>query len=342
MENITVVGIDLAKNIFQIHAVNGYGVVVIKRALKRVSVLKFFANLPPCLIGMEACASAHFWARELTKQGHTVKLMAPQFVKPYVKSNKNDVNDAEGICEAVSRPNMRFVALKSEEQQALLLVHRERDGIIKERTALINRIRATLAEFGIVVAVGPRKLSAWFAQELQTQETLPEALLRHIHRMKARLNQLETDLALYDREIDMASRDNEQCRRLEQVPGIGRLTASALVATVGSGHEFKSGRQLSAWLGLVPKQCSSGGKTRLLGISKRGDGYLRRLFIHGARAVLRHMNPDRRVTEWLGSLSGRAHKNVVIVALANKLARIAWSLLANRTDYREEFAHIVN
>ncbi len=336
MESISVVGVDLAKNVIQLHAVDAVGKVILKKAVRRSGFLAFFANLPCCLIGMEACSSSHYWARELTKLGHQVKLMAPQFVKPYVKSNKNDANDAEAICEAVTRPSMRFVAQKSQEQQALLLIHRERDGAVRDRTALINRIRATLAEFGVAVPVGPWRLNKWFAQEFSEQcAHLPETLQRHILRMKARLTLLESEITVYDQEIDSLSKINPLCQKLERVPGIGRLTASALVASIGSGKEFDSGRQLSAWLGLVPKQHSSGGKSKLLGISKRGDSYLRRLFIHGARAVYRHLNPKRKLTTWLNELSCRAHKNVVIVALANKLARIAWSLLAKDQEYVE-------
>ena len=248
----------------QLHAVDAVGKVILKKAVRRSGFLAFFANLPCCLIGMEACSSSHYWARELTKLGHQVKLMAPQFVKPYVKSNKNDANDAEAICEAVTRPSMRFVAQKSQEQQALLLIHRERDGAVRDRTALINRIRATLAEFGVAVPVGPWRLNKWFAQEFSAHcAHLPETLQRHILRMKARLTLLESEITAYDQEIDSLSKINPLCQKLERVPGIGRLTASALVASIGSGKEFDSGRQLSAWLGLVPKQHSSGGKSKL-------------------------------------------------------------------------------
>ncbi len=336
MESIKVVGVDLAKNIFQIYGVDGKDHCVFSKALRRSKVLTYFANLPPCRIGMEACGSAHYWARELTLLGHDVKLMAPQFVKPYVKTNKNDARDAEAICEAVARPNMRFVSIKSPEQQSVLLIHRERDGVVKERTALINRIRSTLAEFGQSIPFGPQRLHKWFRESYgECEEGLPELMRRHIQRMTCRLCQLEKDIAILDEEINRQSRTNEACKRLEEVPGIGRLTASALVASIGRGQEFKSGRQFAAWLGLVPKQHSSGGKQRLLGISKRGDVYLRRLLIHGARAVLRHMNPKRPVTDWLNKLLARAHRNVVIVALGNKLARIAWALVHKGERYQE-------
>ena len=336
MNQISVVGIDLAKTVFQIHAVDKNGKMLERKAIRRLKLLSYFANIPPCLIGMEACSSAHYWARKLEGLGHQVKLMAPQYVKPYVKTNKNDANDAEAICEAVTRPNMRFVPPKSEEQQALLLIHRERDGIVKERTALINRIRATLGEFGIVIPVGPRHLHDWFLNNLADAEMqMPEILVQHVMRMKSRLNQLESDLDVLERTVNQTSQNSKLCRRLEAVPGIGRLAASAIVAGIGDGKFFASGRQFSAWLGLVPKQNSSGGKQRLMGISKRGDGYLRRLLIHGARAVIRHMNPKRPITEWLTRLICRSHKNVVIVALANKLARIAWALLTKDVAYRE-------
>ncbi|MEH6473435.1 MAG: IS110 family transposase [Halopseudomonas sp.] len=336
METITVVGLDLAKSVFQIHGADIRGNCVIRKTIKRNKLLSFFAQLPRCLVGMEACSSSHYWGRSIRALGHEVKLIAPQYVKPYVKTNKNDAADAEAICEAVSRPSMRFVGLKTVDQQAVLLIHRERDGIVKERTALINRLRATCAEFGIVIPAGRQRLTAWFQREYGNQEScLPELLQRHVGRMRDRLRSLELWIDELDQEIDQQSANNEACKRLSEVPGIGRLTASALVASIGNGREFKNGRQLSAWLGLVPRQHSSGGKPLLLGISKRGDCYLRCLLIHGARAVLKHMNPKRSVTRWLEELTKRRHKNVVIVAMANKLARIAWALLSKGERYRE-------
>lgn len=333
---ICAVGIDLAKNVFQVHGADKHGRPALKRTFSRSKVLVFFSKLPPCLIGMEACSSSHHWARELLALGHEVKLMPPQYVKPYVKTNKNDAADAEAICEALVRPTMRFVEIKSPDQQVLLLIHRERDGAIKERTALINRLRATLAEFGFSIPIGPSRMQHWFRNEYGSVEhRCSELLKRHVIKMRQRLESLEQHIASLDNEINQSSRDSEACTRLETVPGIGRLTASALVASVGEGRTFKSGRQFAAWLGLVPKQHSSGGKQRLQGISKRGDGYLRRMLIHGARAVIRHMNPKRNTTAWLMSLSARAHKNVVIVAMANKLARIAWALLRKGGSYRQ-------
>lgn len=340
MKNVTVIGLDLAKNVFQIHGVDSKGNTVGRKQLRRSNVLPFFANVQPCLIGMEACSSAHYWGRELTKLGHQVKLMPPQYVKPYVKTNKNDAADAEAICEAVTRPNMRFVSIKTPGQQILLLIHRERDGIIKERTALISRIRATLGEFGVAIPIGPQRLRKWFHESYgQVETNLPPMLRNHVSRMLNRLHGIEREIADLDQEIDSESQANECCQRLQEVPGIGRLTASAIVAAIGEGKDFRSGRQFSAWLGLVPKQHSSGGKERLSGISKRGDAYLRRMLIHGARAVIKHMNPKRQVTKWLGQILSRAHRNVVIVALANKLARIAWAMLSKGRRYQEALIH---
>lgn len=334
MKAITVVGVDLAKSVFQIHCADKDGHLIQSKAIKRVQFLRFFSNLKPCLVGMEACGSAHHWARELQAMGHDVRLIAPQFVKAYVKSNKNDAVDAEAICEAVTRPGMRFVGIKSVDQQAILLLHRERDGVTKERTSLINRIRSTLAEFGIAAPTGPHRLKQWFkADYADVEPSLSGLMQRHIQRMLGRLRELEEAITVLDEELDNNSKHTEACRRLEEVPGIGRLTASAIVASIGDGRSFKNGRQFAASLGLVPKQYSSGGKTRLMGISKRGDGYLRRMLIHGARAVLRHMNPKRAVTSWLHELSIRRHRNVVIVAMANKLARIAWALLYHHRHY---------
>ena len=332
---ITTVGIDLAKNVFQVHGVDERGKVVLKKQLKRHQVLVFFSNLPACLIGMEACGGAHFWARRLQGQGHTVRLMAPQFVKPYVKSNKNDAADAEAICEAVSRPNMRFVPIKNIEQQAALSLHRVRQGFIRERTALANRIRGLLAEFGLIIPQGIHHLARRMPEILEDADNelsdpmraLLARLLEHLQELNRQAQELEAQIIAWHR-------NNELSRKLEAVPGIGPLTASALVATVGDAKNFKNGRQMAAWLGLVPKQESSGGKTVLLGISKRGDVYLRTLLIHGARAVLwaaqrRKANVDR----WVQGLLERRNANVAAVAMANKTARIVWALLAKTRQY---------
>ncbi|QUX96110.1 IS110 family transposase [Marinomonas sp. CT5] len=337
MDTIYTVGIDLAKSVFQICAFNRAGKKLINKVLRRNQVLKFLSNIGPFLIGMEACGSSHYWAREIKKLGHTVKLMPPQYVKPYVKTNKNDAADAEAICEAVSRPNMRFVSVKSEEQQALLLLHRERDGVVKERTALINRIRASLQEFGAIIPAGRFRLQIWFREDFfVVEESLPRILCHHVKSMQSRLMDIENYIESLDNQINSASKESSQCQAIREIPGIGRLTSSVLVASVGDAKEFESGRQLSAWLGLVPSQHSSGGKSLLLGISKRCDSYLRRLFSHGARAVIRHSKPGKPYYEWITSLLLRMHKNKVIVALANKLVRVVWAILARDQKYQAQ------
>ena len=332
---ITTVGIDLAKNVFQVHGVDERGKAVLKKQLKRHQVLAFFSNMPPCLMGMEACGGAHFWARRLQAQGHTVRLMAPQFVKPYVKSNKNDAADAEAICEAVGRPNMRFVPIKNSEQQAALSLHRARQGFIRERTALANRIRGLLAEFGLIIPQGIHHIARRMPEILEDADNelsdVMRALLARLHDHLQELNRQAKEL---EEQIIAWHRGNELSRKLEAVPGIVPLTASALVATVGDAKNFKNGRQMAAWLGLVPKQQSSGGKTVLLGISKRGDVYLRTLLIHGSRAVL--WAAQRRkatVDRWVQGLLERRNANVAAVAMANKTARIVWALLAKARHY---------
>lgn len=334
MSEIYIIGIDLAKTVFQLCAFDRTGKKLINRSLRRNQVIKFLSNIEPCLVGMEACGSSHYWAREIEKLGHEVKLMPPQYVKPYVKTNKNDSADAEAICEAVRRPTMRFVSVKSEEQQALLLLHREREGVIRDRTALINRIRASLQEFGVSVPAGRFQLRKWFREGFgSVEEQLPKLLVNHIKSMQKRLVDLEQYVEELDIQIDMASQTSDECRKVREIPGVGRLTSSALVASIGDAKAFSSGRQLAAWLGLVPSQHSSGGKSLLLGISKRGDTYLRRMFIHGARAVIRHMKEGKPFYEWVTSLLKRMHKNKVIVALANKLVRIAWAVLVKEKSF---------
>ena len=337
---ITTTGIDLAKNVFQVHGVNERGKVALKKQLKRAQVLAFFANLPPCLIGMEACASAHYWARKLTAFGHTVKLMAPQYVKPYVKTNKHDVADAEAICEAVGRPSMRFVAIKTAEQQAILALHRARQGFVKARTAQANQIRGLLGEFGIIIPQGMAHIAKRLPEILEDGENeLPGSFRQLLARLGENLEHLQRQVAELEREIQRWHQHSEASQRVAAIPGIGALGASALVATVAEARSFSNGRQLAAWLGMVPKQASSGGKTTLLSISKRGDSYLRTLFIHGARSVLQQVerHPER-ADPWLKQLLARRPKNVVTVALANKNARIAWALLAHGRDYQPRHA----
>lgn len=335
---ITAIGIDLAKNVFQVHGVDMAGKTCLRKQVKRDQMASFFANLSPCLIGMEACGSAHFWARKLDAMGHTVKLMAPQFVKPYVKTNKNDAADAEAICEAVRRPNMRFVPIKNVEQQAILAVHRARQGFVKARTAQGNQIRGMLAEFGLII---PKGLG--FVRERvpllldEAGDDLPGAFKMLIMRLLEQLKELDRQVGELEVQIQTWHRSNALSKRLEKIPGIGPITASALVASVGDAKNFKNGRQLAAWLGLVPKQHSTGGKSNLLGISKRGDTYLRTLLIHGARAVIRYAEGKPK-QDWLHRLLGRRSKNVAAVALANKNARVAWALLARDLEFRVDFA----
>ena len=336
--NITRVGIDLAKMVFEVHGIDEKGKTVLRKQLKRAQVLEFFANLQRCLIGMEACGSAHYWARKLMALGHEVKLMAPQLVKPYVKSNKNDRNDAEAICEALGRPNMRFVPIKNPEQQALLALHRVREGVVTARTAQVNQIRGLLAEFGLVMPQGVAKIRTRVPEMLEDGANELPGLMRELlarcyeqfQSLDARVHELEAHIVRWHR-------NNEASQRLAEVPGVGPITATAYVATVGDGQAFKSGRQVAAWLGIVPKQRGTGGKQQLLGISKRGDVYLRKLLIHGARAVLRHLKPEQ-AHSWLAQLARRRHHNVAAVALANKNARVLWALLAHGREYQQ--AHL--
>lgn len=335
---LTTVGIDLAKNIFQVHGVDARSRVLLRKQLKRAEMLNFFANLEPCAIGMEACGSAHYWARKLQALGHTVKLMPPQFVKPYVKGNKNDAADAEAICEAVQRPTMHFVPIKNTEQQAVLALHRARAAFVKARTAQVNQIRGLLSEFGIVLPQGRIKLSERLAAVLEDAENdLPETMRSLMDRLRQHLHVLDTEAAALEKAIQTWHWQEPASRKLAAIPGVGPLTASALIASVGDAKSFKNGRQLAAWLGLVPRQHSSGGKPRLLGISKRGDAYLRTLLIHGARAVIRQAQKRECEEGWLARLLARRHKNVAAVALANKNARTIWALLAHDSTYRTDY-----
>jgi len=337
--NITTIGIDLAKNVFQVHAVNERGHAVLNKQLKRSQVMAFFANLPPCLIGMEACGSAHHWARKLQGLGHTARLIATQFVKPYVKSNKNDAADAEAICEAVARPNMRFVPIKNVEQQAVLSLHRARHAFVKARTAQANQIRGLLAEFGLIIPKGIAHIRTRVPEFLEdASNELPGEFRSLIQRLTQHLRELDRQADELGAQIGIWHRNNELSRKLTAIPGVGPISASALVASVGDARNFSSGRQLAAWLGLVPRQSSSGGKNVLLGMSKRGDAYLRTLLIHGARAVISRarQNPDRN--GWLLKLIERRNSNVAAVALANKNARIVWALLAHDRQFRADYA----
>lgn len=335
---VTTLGIDLAKNVFQLHGVNEFGKPVIKKQLKREQMAAFFVNLPPCLIGMEACGSAHHWARKLQGFGHTVKLMAPQFVKPYVKTNKNDAADAEAICEAVTRPNMRFVPIKNVEQQSVLALHTVRQGFVKARTAQANQIRGLLSEFGLIIAQGIGHIAKRVPQLIEdASNELPGAFRLLIERLLDHMKELDDQVKELESQIVKWHRSSELSSKLAGVPGIGPITASALVATIGDAKNFDSGRQVAAWLGLVPRQHSSGGKQNLLGISKRGDIYLRTLLIHGARSVIHWESRKPDSCSWVSGVLKRRNKNVAAVALANKNARIVWALLAHDREFRPDY-----
>lgn len=339
MNKISVVGLDLAKDVFQVHGIDGDGEVVVCKALKRAQLRQYFAKLHPCLIGLEACGGAHYWSRELTRLGHTVRMMAPAFVKPYLKSNKNDRNDAAAICEAVQRPSMRFVQPKQPAQQAVLHVHHGRQLLVRQRVALSNHLRGVLSEYGIVLPQGVKMIAQQLPALLEDDDNGLPMLARHLlAELKAEHDQLLERISRVEAQLKAWHASNTLSQRLVSIPGIGLLTATALAATVGEGQDFKNGRQLAAYLGLVPRQASSGGKERLLGISKRGDGYLRGLLIHGARAVIHHIRRRMKIGQpggnaWVEQLLRRCHVNEAAVALANKMARIAWVVLARNETY---------
>ena len=336
--NITTIGIDLAKNVMQVHGADDHGRTVLKKQLKRAQMLPFFVNLVPCKIGMEACGSAHYWARKLQALGHTVQLIPPQYVKPFVKRNKNDAADAEAICEAVVRPNMPAVPIKNASQQAILSVHRARQGFVKARTAQANQIRGLLAEYGIAIPQGIGHIAKRIPEILEDGENdLPGSFRSLLQRLADHLKALDRQVGELEVEIQLWHRENDASQKLAKIPGIGPITASALVATIGDARNFKNGRQLAAWLGIVPKQHSTGGKSTLLGISKRGDTYLRTLLIHGARAVVRIAENRPNADPWLKRLVARRNKNVAAVALANKNARTLWALLAHNRDYVPDY-----
>ena len=338
MTKVTIVGLDLAKSVFQVHGADKEGRPVVRKKLRRGQVLAFFAGLSPCLIGLEACASAHYWARELRALGHAVRLIPPQYVHPFVKTNKNDATDAEAICEALMRPTMRFAAVKSAEQQSVLMLHRARDLLVRQRTMLINALRGHCGEFGMVVAQGASKVTILIEMiEDRDDARLPALAREALGSLVEQLKMAQTQILDLEKQLKAWHRTNEASRRLEAIPGVGVITATALVATIGDASQFHSGLQLAAWLGLVPRQYSSGGKARLGRISKRGDGYLRRLLVHGARADLRwsrHRKERRSV--WQESLLARRPTNVVLVAMANKTARVVWAMLSRGEAFRAE------
>jgi len=340
MQAVTTIGLDIAKSVFQVHGVDAGGQVIIRRQLKRREVLAFFQKLPPCLVGIEACASSHHWSRELQALGHTVKLMPPAYVKPYVKRHKNDAADAEAICEAVTRPNMRFVATKTPEQQSCLTLHRTRHLLMRQQTAVINAIRAHLAEFGIVAPVGRNGVEQLLGVVADSKDRrLPEIARACVAVLGAQLQMLKAQILESDRMIRAWHRSSEASRRLDEIPGVGPVLATALVASVADPKAFRSGRDFSAWIGLVPKQNSSGGKERLGNISKRGDRYLRSLFTIGALAVIRYAKiHGTKHRPWLTALLARRPTMVAALALANKIARMAWAMMAKGERYKEPAA----
>ena len=340
MQTITTVGLDIAKSVFQVHGINAQGEVVVRRQLRRARLLPFFQKLPACLVGIEACASSHYWARELEALGHTVRLMPPAYVKPYVKRQKNDAADAEAICEAVQRPNMRFVPVKTPDQQACLMLHRTRHLLIRQQTAVINSIRAHLAEFGIVARVGRGGVKELLDIAGDTDDRRIPGLARQcVQALGLQLQQLRMQILALDRQIIAWHRANETSCQLDELPGVGPALATALVASVPDAKVFRSGRDFSAWIGLVPKQSSSGGKERLGNITKQGDRYLRSLFTAGALAVIQYVKVHgARHRPWLTRLLERRPVKVAAIALANKIARMAWAMMAKGETYREPVA----
>ena len=340
MQVVTTVGLDIAKSVFQVHGVDGAGQVVVRRQLKRRYVLAFFEKLPPCLVGIEACASSHHWSRELKALGHTVKLMPPAYVKPYVKRQKNDATDAEAICEAVTRANMRFVATKTPEQQSALTLHRTRHLFIRQQTAVINVIRAHLAEFGIVAPVGRKGVETLLDVVANPADRrVPVVARACLAALGAQLRRLKEQILQFDRMIMTWHRSHEASKRLDAIPGVGPVLATALVASIADPNAFRSGRNFSAWIGLVPKQYSSGGKDRLGSISKQGDRYLRSLFVAGALAVIRYAKiHGTKHRPWLTALLARRPSKVAAIALANKMARMVWAMMARGERYKEPIA----
>jgi transposase len=337
MQTVTTIGLDIAKSVFQVHGVDAEGNVILRRQLKRRYVLAFFQKLPPCLVGIEACGSSHHWARALQPFGHTVRLMPPAYVKPYVKRHKSDAVDAEAICEAVTRANMRFVAIKTPEQQSCLTLHRTRHLFIRQQTSVINAIRAHLAEFGIVAPVGRNGVEQLLGVVADANDKrLPEVARACVAALGAQLRALKAQILEFDRTIRAWHRSSEASRRLDEIPGVGPALATALVASVADPKAFRSGRDFSAWIGLVPKQHSSGGKDRLGSISKRGDRYLRSLFVAGALAVIRYAKIyGTKHRPWLTALLARRPTKVAAIALANKIARTAWAMMARGERYKE-------
>ena len=332
---VSTIGLDIAKNVFQVHGVDALGAPVIRKQLRRGQLLRFFETQPRCLVGMEACATAHHWAREIAVLGHEVKLMPPRYVKAYVKRNKNDAADAEAICEAVTRPTMRFVAVKSPERQSVLMVHRTRELLVRQRTMLVNALRAHMAEFGVVTRVGLPQVKELLSVIADVKDKRLPPLARSCLKGLARqLLSLEREIDGAEKRIHAWHRTNADSRRLETVPGIGPITASALASSITDPQVFRSGREMAAWIGLVPRQSSTGGKERLGRISKQGDQYLRWLLVAGAMTVIRHAKRRGTADRWLANLIATKPAKVAAVALANKNARVAWALMKHGGAYR--------
>jgi transposase len=333
---ITTIGLDLAKNVFQVHGINGAGEVVVRKTLRRAQMMQYFTRLAPCLVGIEACGTSHYWAREIGKLGHEVRLMPPSYVKPYVKRGKTDASDAEAICEAVTRPTMRFVAIKSPEQQAALAMHRTRDLFVKQRTQLVNMIRSLLAEFGIEIRRGIEQ-ALTLAKRIAANDMpdIPPLAAKVIADLAGQILDLQERLREIERELLAWLRSNDVAQRLATIPGVGTVCATALAASVTDANQFRSGRQFAAWLGLTPLQHSSGGKERLGRISKMGDKYLRRLLVVGMTSLVRRAKyKPEAVDPWLADLLSRKPVRVVTVALANKAARVVWAIMARGGIYR--------
>lgn len=339
-KDISVLGIDLAKNVFQIHGANAYGKRIMSKRAKRQELIEIMSNLTPCIVGIEACTGAHYWGRLFISMGHTVKMMAPQFVKPYVMSNKNDKNDAKGIAEAVTRPEMKCVPIKTIEQQDALLLHRARELCVKNRTAQSNQIRGLLAEFGVIMNKGLSQIRKLPEVLSLNKDKLSIKALAIFDRLYEQFKRYEEEILLYEKDIESHVKSEPLCKEILKIEGIGPITASALVASIGDAKAFKNGREVSAWLGLVPKQHSSGNKIKLGGISKRGDRYVRYLLIHGARSALRHVdNKTDKKSRWAANKKATQPMNKAAVALANKNARIVWAIMATGECYRRELTH---
>ena len=334
MGEVTTMGLDLAKHVFQVHGVDAEGATVLRKQLRRAQVLAFFSRLPPCLVGREACATAHYWARELRALGHEVRLMPAQYVKAYIKRNKHDAADAEAICEAVQRPTMRFVPVKTADQQAAVLLHRGRERLVRQRTGLVNALRGHLAEFGVIAPQGLRNVGDLIAIVRADGDTrLPDVARQVLQVLANQIEQIEAAISALERQLLAWHKSNPVSQRLASIPGIGPIIATAIATTVADPNVFRSGREFAAWLGLVPRQNSTGGKIRLGGITKRGNRYLRRLLINGASANLLRSKATK-ADPWVIGLRRRRPPLVVAVALANKTARIAWAVMLRQKEYQ--------